>query len=77
MVQGGKHTTSLGGTAYVLTSGPTLAVHQAPAARLFAWAITNTSTLAQAVGSRCILWSADGRYTMRVSTCCAVLERAR
>ncbi|CAL5224046.1 g6670 [Coccomyxa viridis] len=46
--QGGKHTTSLGGTAYVLTSGPTLAVHQAPVTRLFAWAITNTSTLAQA-----------------------------
>lgn len=55
-MQGGKHTTSRGGTVFVLTSGPTLAVHQAPAARLFAWAITNTSMLAQAVGSQCILY---------------------
>ena len=57
MLQGGKHNTSLGGTAYVMTSGPNLAVHQAPAARLFAWAITNTSMLAQMVGARpaCVL----------------------
>ena len=55
LMQGGKHTTSRGGTVYVLTSGPALAVHQTPAARLFAWAITNTSALAQAVGSRSIL----------------------
>jgi len=48
-VQVGRHTTALGGTAYIMTSGPTLAVHQTPAARLFAWAITNTSMLAQPV----------------------------
>jgi len=48
-VQVGKHTTALGGTAYIMTSGPSLAVHQTPAARLFAWAITNTSMLAQPV----------------------------
>lgn len=56
-MQVGKHTTALGGTAYIMTSGPTLAVHQTPAARLFAWAITNTSMLAQPVsmhGSMCV-----------------------
>ena len=50
-MQVGKHTTALGGTAYIMTSGPTLAVHQTPAARLFAWAITNTSMLAQPVSN--------------------------
>ena len=39
----------LGGTTFLMTSGPNLAVKENPAARLLAWAITNTSTLAQAV----------------------------
>ena len=45
----GKPVSGLGGTAFLMTSGPNLAVRENPAARLLAWAITNTSTLAQAV----------------------------
>ena len=45
----GKHMSGAGGTAFLMTSGPNLAVKQNPAARLLAWAITNTSNLAQAV----------------------------
>ena len=51
MQGGSKHAGGLGGTAFVMTSGPNLAVEQAPKARLFAWAITNTSMLAQPVRS--------------------------
>ena len=45
----GKPVSGLGGTAFLMTSGPNLAVKEIPAARVLAWAITNTSTLAQAV----------------------------
>ena len=57
MQGGGKSVSGLGGTAFLMTSGPNLAVKENPAARLLAWAITNTSTLAQAV-CRCTRLSA-------------------
>ena len=45
----GKPMNGLGGAAFIMTSCPSLAVKEVPAARLLAWAITNTSNLAQAV----------------------------